>query len=129
MARIGLQATSVVLALSDAIEDEDSDDRGPAACALVCTGASAASAVPALNEAVKNERWEHRATAAWALVRIGPRATSTDPALIEALEDEDSEVRATAVRVLRGMLILIFAVENTIKGDTTSRWRRPWVLS
>jgi hypothetical protein len=35
-------------------------------------------------------------------------------------EDEDSEVRATAVRVLRGMIILVFAVKNTMKGETTS---------
>ena len=41
-------------------------------------------------------------------------------AFTEALEDEDPEVRATAVRVLRGMLIPIFAVKNTMKGETTS---------
>jgi hypothetical protein len=89
---MGPTATSVVSALIQALEDENSRVRRSAARALGRIGPEE-GVVPALIQALGDEDSDVRWHAARALGLIGPGAAEAVPALIQALGDEDSDVR------------------------------------
>jgi len=86
LGKIGADATDVVSALLEALEDEASGVRYAGACALGNMGRDAKSAVPALIEALKDEDSHVRRAAARALGKMGPAAKSAVPALTKALK-------------------------------------------
>lgn len=97
--REGGQATAV-LALVQALETGDVEQKLSSLKTLGQLGADAALAVPALTNALASKDAAVRRAVPDTLVRIGPAARFALPALEKCLRDEDREVRHAAARAV-----------------------------
>ncbi len=89
---------TVVLALTEALNDEDGMVRESATEVLGCIPSE--SAVPALAKALRHKHVGIRRSAVKALAEASSGSPAAAPALAEALADADMQVRAEAARAL-----------------------------
>jgi len=98
---IGHDASPVVPALIDALQDPDSRVRAKVATALASIGPGASIAVPALTEMMKDEWWYVRENAATALGKIGSASKPAIPALVILKQhDPNQDVRNAATEAI-----------------------------